>query len=316
MRQIGCIPTRKFTADVSMTRDVIRAIKEMKTSVLIFPEASYTFDGTATPLPRKLGGLLKKLDVPVMTIITDGAFLRQPLYNDLRLRKVKTSARYKCVLTREEIAEKSVQELDEILDKEFSFDNFRSQWEKKVVIDEPHRAEGLHRVLYQCPACKKEGEMISEGTFLTCGCCGKKYEMDVYGRLHAVDGETEFPHIPDWFAWQRENVKREIERNEYALDLDVDVAIMNDFKQLYLVGEGKLIHNENGFVLYRENGEKVYEQSPLASYSLYSDYNWYELGDVICIGNNHHLYYCFPKEKNVVTKARFAAEELYKMLKK
>ena len=36
------------------------------------------------------------------------------------------------------------------------------------------------------------------------------------------------------------------------------------------------------------------ETKPLASYSLYSDFNWYELGDMISIGNNGIQYYCFP----------------------
>ena len=56
-----------------------------------------------------------------------------------------------------------------------------------------------------------------------------------------------------------------------------------------------------------------YSQKPSESYSLYADYYWYELGDVICIGNANILYYCFPKDKRVsVAKARLAAEELYK----
>ena len=56
---------------------------------------------------------------------------------------------------------------------------------------------------------------------------------------------------------------------------------------------------------------------PTASYSLYSDYYWYELGDMICIGNNDILYYCFPKEGgDVVAKTRLAAEELFQMSRK
>ncbi len=51
-----------------------------------------------------------------------------------------------------------------------------------------------------------------------------------------------------------------------------------------------------------------------ASYSLYSDYYWYEVGDMICIGNTDVLYYCFPEAgRDVVAKTRLAAEELYKM---
>jgi 1-acyl-sn-glycerol-3-phosphate acyltransferase len=93
MRFLGCIPTRKFVSDVGLIRDMEYMLKEKKTSVLMYPEASYSFDGTATALPRKMGILLKKLGVPVVTVITEGAFARDPLYNCLQKRKVKVSAR-------------------------------------------------------------------------------------------------------------------------------------------------------------------------------------------------------------------------------
>ena len=95
MPLIGCIPTQKFVSDVSLIRDMEYMLKKKKTSILMYPEASYSFDGTATPLPRKMGILLKKLGVPVVTVITEGAFTRQPLYNCLRKRKVQVSAKVK-----------------------------------------------------------------------------------------------------------------------------------------------------------------------------------------------------------------------------
>ena len=315
MRNIGCIPTKKFTADVGLTRDMLRAVRDKKTSVLLFPEASYSFDGTATPLPRKLGSLLKKLDVPVLYIQTHGAFLRQPLYNSLKLRKTKVSATLQCLLSREEIAEKSVEELDAVLDEAFSFDYFKEQLDEKIVIDTPDRADGLNRILYKCPACLAEGKTEGAGTSLTCKSCGKTYEMNVYGQLQATDGNTEFSHIPDWYRWQRECVKQELQEGTYQMDLQVDIAVMCDYKAIYQVGSGRLIHTPEGFRLEGCDGKLSYTQSPLSSYGLYSDYYWYELGDVICIGDKDCLYYCFPKEKDVVAKARLAAEELYKIIK-
>lgn len=315
MRQLGCIPAQKFVADVAMTRDIFRAVKELKTSVLLFPEASYSFDGTATPLPRYLGGLIKKLNVPVVTIITEGAFLRQPLYNDLKLRNVKTSAQMQCLFTQAEVQEKTEEELMRGLDETFAFDNFKRQLETKTQITEKFRAEGLNRILYRCPRCQTEGETYSEGSALYCKHCGARYEMDVYGQLNSTNGETEFPHIPDWYAWERECVKKELLNGEYRQELDVEIGILADFNSIYMVGEGKLVHNQDGFVLDGCDGKLHYTQSGLSSYGLYSDFNWYEKGDVICIGDKKRLYYCFPKQKDVVAKARLAAEELYKILK-
>ena len=45
------------------------------------------------------------------------------------------------------------------------------------------------------------------------------------------------------------------------------------------------------------------------------DYFWYEIGDVIGIGNADALYYCFPKKQGVVSKTRLATEELFKINK-
>ena len=86
MRAIGCIPTKKFVTDLTLVRDMMFAVKKLNSSVLMFPEASYSFDGTATPLPESLGKCLKMLGVPVVIIRTYGAFATDPLYNNLKLR--------------------------------------------------------------------------------------------------------------------------------------------------------------------------------------------------------------------------------------
>ncbi|MBQ4050475.1 MAG: 1-acyl-sn-glycerol-3-phosphate acyltransferase, partial [Oscillospiraceae bacterium] len=44
MRLIGCIPTRKFVTDVTLIRDMEYILKKKKCSVLMYPEASCSFD--------------------------------------------------------------------------------------------------------------------------------------------------------------------------------------------------------------------------------------------------------------------------------
>lgn len=313
MRHLGCIPTQKFVSDISLIRDMQYAIHEGY-SVLMYPEAGYTFDGTSTALPRHLGQLCKHLKAPVVTVITHGAFAYDPLYNGLQTRNVKVTAEVKCLFTPDEIAEKSVEELDRALDEVFHFDNFQWQYEHNIEITEPFRADGLNRILYRCPACEAEGQMEGKGTDLTCHACGKTWELTILGRLRAKEGKTEFPHIPDWYAWERACVRRELEAGTYRMDVPVKIGLLVDYKALQMIGEGRLVHDQNGFVLTGCDGELHYEQKPLSSYTLNADYYWYEIGDVIGIGNRDCLYYCFPQvEGDVVTKARLATEELYKI---
>ncbi len=315
MRIIGCIPTKKYVSDPALISDIRYSIFEKKQSVLMYPEASYTFDGCATALPRRMGLLLKRLSVPLVMIKTEGAFARQPLYNCLRKRKVDVSAEMYCLLSKEEIKEKSLDEIDEILDKAFDFDGFKYQQENKIKIDEPYRAEGLDRILFKCPHCLEENCMKGEGEKVICQNCNKVYTLTEYGFLSAADGETEFDHIPDWYSWERDEVRRQLIDGSYHLETEVKICMLADYKSIYEVGEGTLVHNTEGFTLTGCDGRLEFTQPASSSYGLYADYFWYEVGDVICIGDRDRLYYCFPKDKISVAKARIAAEELYKIKK-
>ncbi len=313
MRKLGCISTNKFVTDIPLISDIIHAIKKLRTSVLMYPEAGYSFDGCATAIPQKLGVLVKKLGVPVVFVKTDGAFLRDPLYNGLQKRKVRVSATVSCLLSEEEAKQKSPEEISAILTEAFTFDAFLEQQKSGTAIRESFRADGLHRILYKCPHCHAENTMYGKGTTITCQSCKKVWELDVYGAMRALSGETEFSHIPDWYAWERACVRDEILGGEYSLNAAVDIGVIADHKSLYMIGSGTLSHTTDGFTLIGCNGFLQYTHPPTASYSLNSDYFWYEIGDVICIGDRKCLYYCFPRDDTNVTKARLATEEIYKL---
>ena len=315
MRSLGCIPTMKFVSDISLISDMDHALNVNKASVLMYPEAGYSLDGTGTRIPRRLGVLLKKFKHPVVMITTYGAFTRDPLYNNLQKRDVKVSCTMKCLFTPEELANTKVRQIDEILDKEFTLDYFKWQQDNNIEIDEPFRADGLNRILYKCPHCLKEGMTEGKGINLTCHGCGASYELDTLGRLKGINVTPKFTHVPDWFRWEREQIKEEIANGTYALDVPCDIAVLKDSKALYMIGTGRLHHDNDGFILDGCDGKLHYEQAPSASYSVNSDYFWYEIGDIVSIGTNDCLYFCFPKEGDIVAKTRLAAEELYKLSK-
>ena len=315
LRQIGCIPTKKFVSDPTLVRDSIYAAKKLKSNVVIFPEAGYSFDGTATTISKAFAKFIKVLGIPVVMITTYGAFARDPLYNNIQVRDVDVSAKMEFLLTADEVKEKSEDELNAIVKDKFSFDNFRWQEENKVKIDAPFRADYLDRVLYKCPTCKTEGKMVGKGINITCENCGKVHMLTEYGRLVAEDGNTDFDFVSDWYRWERECVREEIISGNYSLDEQVAIMMAVDNKRIYRVGEGRLTHSIDGFRLTDTTGKIDYVHKPLSSYSINSDFNWYEIGDIISIGNHEALYYCLPKTKrDIVAKTRLAAEEIFKIL--
>ena len=313
MRWLGCISTKKYIMDPTLVKDMVYTIKKLNSSILLYPEACYSFDGTATPLPTNIGKCIKLLKVPVIMLRTHGAYHRDPLYNNLQLRKVNVSCDVELLASLDDVKNKNEKELMDIVNNAFGFDNYKWQQENKISIKEKFRTDSLNRVLYKCPHCLKE-DMIGKGETIKCKNCNAEYLHDEFGYLKNLNGETIFNHIPDWYKWERECVKEEIINNTYNLDEEVEIYGLKDMKVLYKLGLGRIIHNREGFKLTGCEGKLEYSQDTKYTYSLNSDLNWYELGDIISIGDSKARYYCLLKTKrDVVAKARLATEEMYKI---
>lgn len=314
MREIGCIPTKKFTTDTQLVKKMLTTIKKLKSSILLYPEAGYSIDGTSTTLPTNLGKLVKMLKVPVITVISEGAYQRQPLYNELIKRDVKVNANVNLLINKDEIENKKENEIQQMIEDAFTFDNWKWQQENNIIIDHPQRAKGINRFLYKCPHCMAEGNMKGENHTLTCPNCGKVYELTTNGFMKAISGETEINHIPSWYLWERECVKKEILEGKYNVEEDVEIYMMIDTYNVYSLGDGHLIHNEEGFKLTAFDGKLECVVPSKLTYSINADFYWYQIADVITLNDNKFSYFCFPKgNKDIVAKMRLATEELFKI---
>ena len=316
LRNLGCVPAKKFIMDVDLVRNLLYISKKLKSSILMYPEASYSFSGETTPLPDSVGKLIKLLKIPVVSVITENAFLRQPLYNMLNKHDVDVSANVKVLIKKEDINKLSVDEINNILKKEFDLDYWKKQKEQNVIIKEGNFAEGLERVLYKCPHCGVEGEITTKGNEITCAKCGVKYIIQPNGVLKSTNAETKFSSVSEWYQYERDEVKKEILNGTYKTEFDPELFLTVDTYKLFKVKDAHphFIHDINGFSLTDSSKDLSFKLNPQETYSVYSDFYWYELGDVISIGNTDIQYYCFPKNSKIsVAKIRIASEEMYKI---
>ena len=313
----GCIPKRKFTTDPHLITDCEIVLNEYKSILSIYPEARYSPIGTRAIIPDAYGALLKKLGKPVVALVHRGNYLRSPAWGWRKKRKVKTYSTMKQILTSDDIEAMSAEEIVDVVRRELEYNEYTYQKENNIVIDEPHRAEGLHHVLYKCPVCLKEN-MVSSGSLLKCPDCGKEWEMTVLGELTAKDGNTEFPHIPDWFEWEREQVRREIDSGEYSFEDSCDVYSLPNTKRFIPLGKSTLKHMpKSGFTIEGHyNGEDFKISRPVAGmYGVHIEFDYCYIRPDPCvqISTSNDTFVCFPTKKNVVMKLLFATEELYKV---
>ena len=314
MRFIGCICKRKFTRDIKLIRH-LKTVIDRGDIAAIYPEARYSLCGTTAVLPESLGKLAKLLKVPVVTLICNGHHVNSPFYN-LPDHHVKgTTATMTCILTADDVKNKSADEINEAIRQAFVYDDFAWQKENNIRISYKNRAVGLHKVLYQCPNCKTEYRMTSFGTTLKCQACNKEWEMTELGELKAKNSDTEFSHIPDWYEWERANVRDEVEKGAYSFTCKARVDALPNAKGYIDIGEAILTHDMNGFSLKGnyKNEDYIVEISVSELYSVHIEYEYLgKYGDCVDLNTSSDTLYCYPKDCDFsVTKIALATEELY-----
>ena len=312
---IGAIGTRKFTMDLHLIKSINRVLKRGDV-LCMYPEARYSPCGTTSYMPESLGKLIRMNKVPVVAVVHHGNYLHSPFWNFRNKRKVPLHTTMTQILTAEQVKAMSVEEINKAVREALEYDEYRYQKEQGILVTEPFRAEGMHKILYQCPHCMAESQMASKGTEIFCTACGKRWNLNEDGTLSAVEGETEFSHVPDWFEWEREQVRRQIEEGTYSFEDEVDVYSLPRCWKFEKLGAGRLRHDpENGFVLDGfYNGSPYHiHRTPQETNSLHIEYDYCYIKpfDCVDISTENDSFYCYPTKQNVVTKLAFATEILY-----
>lgn len=313
MRHLGCICKRKFTNDLLLIRQIRYVLEVHKINIAIYPEARYSLDGTTAVLPKSLAKLVMLFHVPLVVLNMKGNYINSPQWNKGN-NKNRFQADITQIVTAEETATLSVDEIYSRIQKAFIYDDFKWQKDNLIEIKNKKRANHLNRILYKCPHCGKEGMMEGKGINLTCKSCGKVWEMTVYGEMKALSGETEFAHIPDWFKWEREEVIKEVENGTYYFKDDIHVETLPNAQKFYAHSKGVLVQDLNGFHL----DAKVYKKpihidfDPMVMYSCHIEYGYRWYGDALDLSTHEDSYWLYPTSyKDVITKISFATEAIH-----
>lgn len=318
MRGIGGIYKRKFTSDLTVVKHILTMLTKLNCSVTMFPEARYSLAGVNEQIDGALGKLAKKAKCPVVVYIQHGNFLRSPQWCKRPYRKVPVSGEFRQIVTREEVQTLPAAEIQRRIEDAFHYDDYQWQYDNRIEIKSQYRAHNIHRILYQCPHCGTEFEMHSDRTQLWCEHCGARWEMDTLGRLHCRNAEDRFQHVPDWYNWERENVRQEVAEGRYAfadtVRLERIVSAKTGFETL---GTVNLTHGVDGFRMEGtlDNGEPfAFHRSTASMMSCHIEYDFKGRGDAIDLATLHDTYFVFPlTAHNVLTKLHFATEELHKV---
>lgn len=321
IRGIGAFPKRKYTKDLRVVKNTLHCIKNLRNSVTIYSEARYTICGINERIDHAMGKLAKIAGVPVVTLMCHGNFLSCPHWDQKHPRKLRHYAEFKCIVDKDEIKTLTAEEIQSRIEKEFVYDDFKWQYDNKIKIKSKLRANNIHNALYKCPHCLKDYSMNSSLTELFCTNCGINYHMDEYSRLHATNGETKFEHVPDWYRWERDEVRKEIEEGTYHFDDVVRIEHLDNAKLGFrTLGHIKFTHDMDGIHLHGKLDDGTnfdFDNAPINTPSIHVEYNFKKKGtkirgQAIDINTENDTWFIYPQTNDrVLTKIHLAVECLF-----
>lgn len=251
IKHMGILPKKQFTMDLSLLSDIKYCLKK-KRPVIIYPEAKLSVDGTPNIIKPSVAKLVSKFKVPLVTVCFHGTYLHHPRWAKSK-RFLPVEAEVKLAVDAEEAKTISAAEIHKRILENLNYDDYAYQLEKKIEISVPDLVDGLENILYKCPCCGSEFSIIGHGNTLTCATCNQKVTMNKFGQLEG----GKFDKVTDWYNWQVDEVKKQLENNEYVFKKQFFAQKLVKKKYVDL-GEVTLTHDEKGITVEPIEGDKLF----------------------------------------------------------
>ena len=213
------IPIKKQVTDIRAVMNCLKVAKEGG-SIAMFPEGNRTFSGVTGAINPAVGGLARKLGLPIAFLKIEGGYGVQPRWSDVR-RKGKMKAYVSHVLEPEEYKGWTNDQMYQYICKEL----YQNEANSEDSFYHKKSAEYVERVLYVCPHCGIT-HFESNGDTVKCCTCGRQAK---YLPNKKFSGDFQFPYMLDWYNYQENYINN---LNTLAL---TEKPIIRDTCNLYQV---------------------------------------------------------------------------------
>lgn len=208
------IPKSKSVADLKAVMISLRVLREGG-AIGITPEGNRTLSGRQWEMGDSVAKLVKTAKVPLVLFNLCGGYGTDPRWGVKIRRGTKFVGRVRRILTPEEYAGMSDEELFGIIKNELDVDDTLSGERYKS----RRRAEYIERALYMCPVCGSIGTIHSHGTGFCCTSC--KTEAEYTEDLKISPPVGGYSRIYEWYEWERQEIARRILGGEKISDGDI-----------------------------------------------------------------------------------------------
>ncbi|MBP5193426.1 MAG: hypothetical protein J6126_01710, partial [Clostridia bacterium] len=213
----------------------------------------------------------------------------------------------------------SVDEIDDKINLAFRHDEYEWQKQKRILWKntQGRMCHRLEDILYRCPRCHTEFQMVGKGDVISCKKCGNGARVNDYYDLIKLSDDCVIPETPTkWIAEERMAIIKEIRADEnYAFTERVKVGKLPNDHYLKnkatseIVAEGILTVDHSGMSFKGEN---------TSEHDFFMDYN--ELYTVITeLDSSYFNFYVkgeyhdvFPERQSAI-RISMLIEEMHRL---
>ncbi|MGD9605478.1 MAG: VTT domain-containing protein [Bacilli bacterium] len=306
LHQIGAFPKMLFQPDLKSMRNILK-VKRNQGNLGLAPEGRLSAYGTLEDITSATGKLLKNLDMDVIYAQISGSYFTFPKWSNVS-RRGKVEIKYSLMFSKEELLAMTVEEIDQKLYNTMDYDEYAWQAVNHVPYYSKKFAEGLEHILYICPICHHEYSYTASKSDLECQHCHTHVHLNPYYDFES-DNDKIPKNIRDWYLWQKEVERTNIEDPNYSFSSHVRVKMPDPKgKGFVFVGEGittlsKLgvlyegtINNETQSILFK------LQNIPAIPFGVNEDFEIY---------HNDTLYYFIPDNIRECVKWSVVGELLH-----
>ncbi|VBB09796.1 phospholipid/glycerol acyltransferase [Lucifera butyrica] len=313
LRLFGAIPKIQFLPDIRSTRGALAALARGE-SVGIFPEGRRSVDGSCCPIPDSIARFIKKANVPVVAVKTNGGYFVWPRWSSF-WRSGRLESVAKLLLTTADLSVMDTAQIQAVVCRAMDYNDY--DWNRQAKTRYPHRrgAEGLHRILHQCPRCLAERAMRSRENRLYCSACGNTALYDATGFLRPLDENCViWEDTVQWAAWQRENLLAQLQAENFQLQAAVkELRVADPFYGPYRrCGSGQVTLRPAGLYFHGSvDGQPTDLFFPIERLPAIST----EFGYDFEICDDQHAWWVFLVEEQQTVRLETAISLLYRLKK-
>ena len=294
LRSFGCFPKSMFALDLESMKNSLKVLHSGGILAMM-PEARLSTVGRFEDIQPGTYSFLKKMNVPIYSIVIHGDYLADPKWGKGLRRGSLVEATLELLLSVEELQTLSVEEIQKRVEERLSYDEFA--WLKthpEIRYRSGKMAKGLENILTTCPVCGQKYTLKTKGKSIFCETCGK---IATINERYAFVDEKPFSDFSVWYEKQFDDLRTVIETNEdYHLTSKVKLyrPSKDGKKMLRFVGDGVCTLDAKGLIYQGiQDGEEITFNVPIKQiYRLL-----FGAGENFEIYIGSEIYYFVPEER-------------------